>query len=92
MITMTLTESERVLDAMALMFRKTYFYFNDCEPSFMDTAEIVESTWNDFCRENDIVIIDDDEDFDDIPDDVDETNYNPYMGCDEFDDVYLIDF
>lgn len=87
MITMTLTESERVLDAMALMFRKTYFYFKDAEPSYTDTAAVVESTWADFCRENDIVIVDDD-----IPDDVDETNYNPYMGCDDFDDVFLIDF
>ena len=24
------------------------------------------------------------DEFEDIPDDVDETNYNPYMGCDDF--------
>ena len=27
---------------------------------------------------------DDDDDEGDVPDDVDETNYNPYMGCDEW--------
>ena len=25
------------------------------------------------------------DEFGDIPDDIDETNYNPYMGCDDYD-------
>ena len=37
------------------------------------------------CFANDMMHFDDEEDALDIPDDVDEFNYNPYMGCDDYD-------
>ena len=36
------------------------------------------------CFANDMMHFDDNEDEPDIPDDIDETNYDPYCGCDMY--------
>jgi len=37
------------------------------------------------CFANDMMHFDDGDENYEIPDDVDESNYNPYMGCDDYD-------
>ena len=52
--------------------------------------ETTRKIFTEFCETEEIHEIEDEADSD-IPDDVDETNYNPYMGCDDYEDNYTFD-
>ena len=52
--------------------------------------EITRETFTDFCEKEEIYKVEDKADYD-IPDDVDETNYDPYCGCDMFEICGSID-
>ena len=84
-----------VLDAMLFTLQKTMRAYGASEeevnnPKFSPLFENrVHELFADFCEEEGIYVVLDDDD-PPIPDDVDETNYDPYMGCDfyEVDECY----
>lgn len=89
MQSITTHEALMIMDAMRFMFCQDVVTFTEKTPD-MDTIEQkVCDAFVLYCEVNDIVRIIEEEDEDeelDIPDDVDETNYDPYMGCDSYDD------
>ena len=56
----------------------------DGEPTDPTEPDIVESARNIGKEYLESIGVTEVSDEDDIPDDVDETNYNPYMGCDDY--------
>lgn len=88
-MTMTLTAAKLMMDAMAMMYVKTRFAYTGEEPPVDEVELVVRANFVQFCEDNGIDEIADEEEEEDcepdVPDDVDETNYDPYMGCDFFD-------
>lgn len=83
----TTHEALMIIDAIKLTFCQDVETFTEKTPD----ADTIEQKACDifalYCELNDIVyIIEDEDEESDIPDDVDETNYDPYMGCDSYDD------
>ena len=79
-MTITYTEYAAATAAIAFMYKKL-MHADNIEPSKL--AQIVDEYYQQYADEYGLEI--DDPDVDDIDDDVDETNYNPYMGCDDYD-------
>lgn len=80
-------EYGRIIDGIAYTLAQVISAY-DGEPTNPTEPDIVESARNigkEYLESIGVTEVDDEE-YDDIPDDVDETNYNPYMGCDEYDD------
>lgn len=82
---MTLTTSAMMLimDAMAMMYTKTRYAYTGEVPAVSEVEEVVRANFIEFCDDAGIDDIQDDDAPDFPPDDVDESNYNPYMGCDD---------
>lgn len=55
-----------------------------------EVRAITDSLFVDFCEDKNVEVVDVEDEEPDIPDDVDETNYDPYSGCDiyEADDMF----
>lgn len=85
----TTHEATLIMNAMEVMFRQNMVMFTGKIPDAKTIEQVVDATFQWFCDLENIVDIIEEEDEDeepDIPDDVDETNYDPYMGCDSYDD------
>ena len=81
----TMTEATRLMDAMAMMYVSARFAFTNEIPDVEEVEGVVRITFTNFCEGQGIDEVEDDEDeCPDFPDDVDESNYDPYMGCDFF--------
>ena len=86
-------EATLIMKAMEVMFRQNMVMLTGKIPDAKTIEQVVHATFQWFCDLENIVDIIEEENEDekpDIPDDVDETNYDPYMGCDSYDD-YSID-
>lgn len=88
-MTMTLTAAKLMMDAMAMMYVKTRYAYTGEEPPVDEVELVVRANFVQFCEDNGIDEIADEEEEEedrepDFSDDVDETNYNPYMGCDDY--------
>lgn len=83
-MTITYTEYAAATAAIAFMYKKL-MHADNIEPS--ELAHVVDEYYQQYAEEYGLEI--DDPDVDDIDDDVDETNYDPYAGCDiyEYDSV-----
>ena len=85
--TISSVEFYRLMDGIARAVIALSYSYTGVEPA----VEWVEATTRkitlDYLDELGITEVDDeveDEDEPDFPDDVDESNYNPYMGCDDY--------
>ena len=83
-MTITYTEYAAATAAIAFMYKKL-MRADNIEPSKL--AQVVDEYYQQYAEEYGLEI--DDPDIDDIDDDADETNYDPYAGCDiyEYDSV-----
>ena len=79
------SEFNRLLDGIARAVTVVSYSFTKVEPSVKWVEEVTRKIGVDYLNELGIDEVEDEvEDFD-IPDDVDESNYNPYMGCNDYD-------
>lgn len=76
-------EYGRIIDGIAYTLAQVISAY-DGEPTNPTEPDIVESARNIGKEYLESIGVTEVSDEDDIPDDVDETNYNPYMGCDEY--------
>lgn len=88
---MTITESTANLcmDAMAFSLTKTLLAVNpemalDPDELAQQIEAIIRDHFVQFCEMAGIDDIEEEDEEPNFPDDVDETNYDPYMGCDFF--------
>ena len=93
MTTITANEANTIMNAICYTVIKMLRPFTTEEaltsPEGLDIlAETTRSIFVDFCEKEEIYEIEDEADSD-VPDDVDETNYDPYMGCDDYSSEYL---
>lgn len=94
-MTITWSEAEHIMDAMAMMYVRCAYYNTKVIPDVNKVQNIVRSTFLDFCDNNGIEEV---EDPDEIVlaghenDDVDETNYDPYIGGDVYETDPLDDW
>lgn len=83
----TMTEATRIMTAMGLVFTATHYAYKNEIP----TAELLESTIHDsfieFCKLQGIESVEEEDKCPDFSDDVDESNYDPFMGSDFFEDL-----
>lgn len=83
------SEFNRLLDGIARAVTVVSYSFTQVEPSAEWVTEVTRKIGVDYLDElgiDEVEEEDENENFD-IPDDVDETNYDPYCGC----DVYEVD-
>lgn len=90
MTTITTNEAHTIMSAICYTIIKMLQPFTSEEElttpeGLAALEEVTREIFTEFCENEEIYEVEDEAD-DDVPDDVDETNYNPYMGCDEFDD------
>jgi hypothetical protein len=79
------SEFNRLLDGIARAVTVVSYSFTKVEPSAEWVMEVTRKIGVDYLDELGIDEVEyEDENFD-IPDDVNESNYNPYMGCDDYD-------
>ena len=76
------SEFNRLLDGIARAVTVVSYSFTQTEPSAEWVTEVTRKIGVDYLDELGIDEVED-ENFD-IPDDVDESNYNPYIGQDEY--------
>ena len=75
---------EMIMDGIHTAVQETYWSMtHKCLPTTI-SAEMAINICRQYLENENIEIDYEDADDDDIPDDVDESNYNPYMGQDEF--------
>lgn len=76
---------ELLVDCATDLYKCLHKACYNTEPTEDCARNVARDFCIDFLHEKGIYgVEDEDVDEDDIPDDVDETNYNPYMGCDEY--------
>lgn len=86
----SITEQEAadLVNAIAATFTATTIYYTKVEPTQGRVEEVTKELMVQFCEREGItaVDIDDDDDDDDFDDTPDETNYDPFAGCDLWDE------
>lgn len=76
---------EMIMDGIHAAVQETYWALTNEYLPTAASAEMAITICRQYLENEDIEVADcEDMDDDDIPDDVDESNYNPYMGQDEF--------
>lgn len=87
MKTITLQESFTIMDAMAYMAQTMWKACYSKELTKEQVEQIVKYHFPLFCDVEEIVdVIDEEGDDEDFDDNVDETNYNPFLGQDDIED------
>lgn len=81
--TISATEFTRLLDGIACAVTAVTYAYTEVEPTVEYVEAVTRKIALDYLDELGIEEVEDEEE-PDIPDDVDETNYDPYMGCDFF--------
>lgn len=88
----SITEQEAadLMNAIATTFEAATIYYTKVQPTTERIEEVTKSVMLQFCKEQGIIAVntdneDEDED-EDIPDTPDETNYDPFAGCDLWDE------
>ena len=87
--TISSTEFYRLMDGIARAVIAVSYSYTQIEPTTDWVETVTRNITEEYLNElgiTEVEIEDDDEEFD-IPDDVDETNYDPYAGC----DIYEVD-
>lgn len=79
------SEFNRLLDGIARAVTVVSYSFTQVEPSAEWVTEVTRKIGIDYLDELGIDEVEEEDENFDIPDDVDESNYNPYTGCDEYD-------
>ena len=86
MMKRSITEQEAadLVNAIAATFEAATVYYTKVQPTTERIEEVTKELMVQFCDKQGIIAVDiDDEDKDeDIPDTPDETNYDPFVGCD----------
>lgn len=85
------SEFNRLLDGIARAVTVVSYSFTQVEPSAEWVTEVTRKIGVDYLDELGINEVEDEDENFDIPDDVDETNYDPYCGCDMFEICDSID-
>ena len=85
------SEFNRLLDGIARAVTVVSYSFTKVEPSAEWVTEVTRKIGVDYLNELGIDEVEDEDENFDIPDDVDETNYDPYCGCDMFEICGSID-
>lgn len=81
---------ELLLDCSTTLYKYLHKALYNTEPTEDCARNVARDFCIDFLHEKGIYgVEDEDEDEADIPDDVDESNYNPYTGCDEYETDYF---
>ena len=81
------SEFNRLRDGIARDVTVVSYSFTQVEPSAEWVTEVTRKIGVDYLDELGIDEVEDEDENFDIPDDVDETNYDPYCGC----DIYEVD-
>ena len=79
------SEFNRLLNGIARAVTVMSYSFTKVEPSAEWVTEVTRKIGVDYLDELGIDEVEDKNENYEIPDDVDETNYNPYTGCDDYD-------
>ena len=83
--TISSVEFYRLMDGIARAVTAMSYSYTNVEPAVEWVEAITRKITLDYLDELGITEVEDEnEDEPDFPDDVDESNYNPYMGCDFF--------
>ena len=84
MTTIDINTAMLLSTAIESTFKKVFYACTDFMPSETCTLENTIELFNQFCEEEGVEVAQPPEDY--VPDDVDETFYNPYMGFDDYED------
>jgi hypothetical protein len=85
------SEFNRLLDGIARAVTVVSYSFTQVEPSAEWVTEVTRKIGVDYLNELGIDEVEEEDENFDIPDDVDESNYDPYCGCDMFEICGSID-
>lgn len=78
------TELIRLMDGIACAVASVSYAYTEEEPDVEWLEDATRKITREYLKSIDIDEVEDDEDEEYFHDDVDETNYNPYMGCDDY--------
>lgn len=85
MRTITETSARDIMAAMAYTLGRAIETWCNPDDYHVDWVNAVtRELFQDFCNDQGIDSVEEDADDDNIPDDVDESNYDPYSGCDVY--------
>lgn len=84
----SITEQEAadLVNAIAATFEAATVYYTKVQPTQERIEEVTKELMVQFCKKQGITAVDIDDEDEDIPDDVNETNYDPFAGCDLWDE------
>lgn len=82
----TKQEAADLINAIAATFEAATVYYTKVQPTQERVEEVTKELMVQFCEKQGIVAVDIDDEDEDIPDTPDETNYDPFAGCDLWDE------
>jgi len=82
--TISAAEFTRLMDGIARAVTAVTYAYTGEEPAVKYVEAVTRKIALDYLDELGIEEVENEEEEPDFPDDVDETNYDPYMGCDFF--------